>query len=264
MSQVIRSNPFGGGVGVRSAYSAWRGGRLVHPLEPGRSPTPLARHVHGRFRAHVLGPGFSCVGARAAFRNNTYRFGLYGEMGRPETTDTLAHDLCEYARERPSFGTDFATFVACFAGPAPGDEAEWERRLWSQLQGLHELDRRHHAWDPTVSSDPEDPGFSFSFAGTAYFVVGLHPASSRHARRFGWPTLVFNAHEQFERLRVRNLFGRVRDAVRERDYKLQGSLNPNLSDFGERSEARQYSGRAVEEGWRCPFRPRPGVDSADE
>jgi uncharacterized protein len=26
-----------------------------------------------------------------------------------------------------------------------------------------------------------------------------------------------------------------------------------LSDFGERSEARQYSGRAVEENWRAPF-----------
>jgi len=34
---------------------------------------------------------------------------------------------------------------------------------------------------------------------------------------------------------------------------VQGSLNPNLADFGERSEARQYSGREVEEHWRCPF-----------
>ena len=267
MSQAVRPaagpNPFRG-EGIRSAYSAWRGGRLVHPLEPWRSPSPLASLVHEKFRAHVLDPKFSCVGAQAALRNNTYRFGLYGEMDAGETTHALAHDLCEYARERPGFGTDYATYVACFAAPAPAGEREWERLLWSQLQGLHDLDRPHHAWDPSVSSDPEDPAFSFSFAGTAFFVVGLHPASSRYARRFAWPALVFNAHEQFERLRERNQFGRVREAVRARDYKLQGSLNPNLSDYGERSEARQYSGRAVEEGWRCPFRARRGGGGTED
>lgn len=258
MSHAVRPNPFGEG-GSGSAYAAWRGGKLVHPLDPARAPSAQAARVHGDFRAHVLGPGFSCVGARAAVRNNTYRFGLYDELGAAATTSALAYDLCEYARERPAFETDFATYVACFAAPAPADEAEWERLLWSQLQGLHDLDHAHHAWDPTVSSDPEDPAFSFSFAGTAFFVVGLHPASSRLARRFAWPTLVFNAHEQFERLRARGEFGRVREAVRARDYRLQGSLNPNLSDYGEHSEARQYSGRAVEEGWRCPFSSRGGA-----
>ncbi|HJQ34090.1 MAG TPA: guanitoxin biosynthesis heme-dependent pre-guanitoxin N-hydroxylase GntA [Pyrinomonadaceae bacterium] len=262
MVEPDRPNPFRG-PSVRSAYAAWRGDRLVHPLEPAREPSPLAERVHEEFRAHVLGPDFSCVGARAALRNNTYRFGLYGEMSAEETTRALAYDLCEYARERPALATDFATFVACFRQPAPADECEWERALWSQLQALHDLDRPHHAWDATVSSDPEDPAFSFSFAGTAFFVVGLHPAASRLARRFRWPTLVFNAHEQFERLRERNEFARVREAVRARDYKLQGSLNPNLSDYGERSEARQYSGRAVEEAWRCPFHARGGKKDED-
>jgi uncharacterized protein len=259
----VRPNPFADGA-AHSGYAAWRGGRLVYPLEPGRVPSPLASHAHGSFRAHVLGPGFSCVGARAAVTNNTYRFGLYGEMNTAEATAGLAHDLCEYERERPSFETNFASFVACFAAPAVRDEAEWERLLWSQLQSLHELDRRHHAWDSSVSSDPEDPGFSFSFAGTAFFVVGLHPASSRLARRFAWPALVFNAHEQFERLREQSRFERVRAAVRERDYKLQGSLNPNLSDYGERSEARQYSGRAVEADWRCPFHARREGDGSED
>jgi hypothetical protein len=37
---------------------------------------------------------------------------------------------------------------------------------------------------------------------------------------------------------------------------LQGSLNPNLADFGEQSEARQYSGRATEADWVCPFHRR--------
>jgi hypothetical protein len=212
----------------------------------------------------MLAPEFSCVGGRAAINRNSYRFGFYAEMCAPATTAGLAFDLWEYVRERPTFGTEYATFVACFGAPIACDEREWEMLLWSQLQGLHDLDRAHHAWDSTVSDDPSDPGFSFSFAETGFFVVGLHPASSRRARRFAWPTLAFNAHVQFERLREQNQFERLRETIRVRDYKLQGSLNPNLSDFGERSEASQYSGRAVEDGWQCPFHARTRAGDATD
>jgi FPC/CPF motif-containing protein YcgG len=91
------------------------------------------------------------------------------------------------------------TFVASFLRPVPGDEAELERLLWTQLQALHDGEPMQ-SWDPSVSSDPEDAHFSFSMAGSAFFVVGLHAASTRWARRFAWPTLVFNPHAQFERL----------------------------------------------------------------
>jgi len=83
--------------------------------------------------------------------------------------------------------------------------------------------------------------------------VGLHPGSSRFTRRFAFPTLVFNAHTQFEKLRESGKFERIQDVIRARDKTLQGDLNQNLADYGEASEARQYSGRAVEKDWRCPF-----------
>lgn len=263
IASLVKTNPFGVDerAPTHSMYAAYRDGKLTYPLEPERRPTLLATLVHQSFRAHVLDEEFPCTGGKSAINNNTYRFGLYPEMNTHETTAGLAYDLWEYARERPTFATDYATFVASFAAPVVRDEHDWEKRLWSQLQSLHELDREHHAWDPTVSNDPDDPAFSFSFAGTAFFVVGLHPKSSRYARRFAWPTLVFNAHIQFERLREQNLFERMRETVRARDYRLQGSLNPNLSNYGELSEARQYSGRAVEEEWRCPFRARTGDEN---
>ena len=65
-----------------------------------------------------------------------------------------------------------------------------------------------------------------------------------------------NPHAQFERLRAEGRFARLRALIRARDIVLQGSSNPSLADFGERSEARQYSGRATEVEWRCPFHPR--------
>jgi uncharacterized protein len=267
VGSLTKTNPFGINEYSRShsSYSAWRDGKLIYPHEPQRSPSPCAEFVHESFRTHVLNQEFSCVGGKAAINNNNYRFGFYDEMGTPATTAGLAYDLWEYVRERPTFGMEYATFVASFAAPINLDEREWEKLLWAQLQSLHDLDHSLHGWDATVSSDPEDPGFSFSFAETSFFVVGLHPMSSRYARRFAWPTLVFNAHELFEQLREQHQFERMRETVRARDFKLQGSLNPNLSNFGEQSEARQYSGRAVEEGWRCPFYVRRSTtwDSKD-
>ena len=110
---------------------------------------------------------------------------------------------------------------------------------------------------PAVSDDPSDPAFAFSFAGTAFFIVGLHAASSRAARRFAWPTLVFNPHRQFDRLRESQRFSRFQHVIREAERNLQGSINPMLADFGDRSEASQYSGRRVAPDWKCPFSPHP-------
>ena len=68
----------------------------------------------------------------------------------------------------------------------------------------------------------------------------------------------FNQGPLQETLRAAGHFERLRLAIRRRDRALQGAINPNLSDFGERSEANQYSGRRTEAGWKCPFhRKRP-------
>jgi hypothetical protein len=222
-------------------------------LNPETPPAPLAEFVHDSFRALVLNPKFACVAAKSAINQGSYRMGVYDQLGSEGATAGLAHDLFCFVQEQPALGDGFSTFVASFAGPAIADELEFERLLWSQLQALHDLDHPHHAWDATVSCDPDDGQFSFSFAGRAFFVVGLHAASGRWTRRFAWPTLVFNAHAQFEQLRTEGKYDRIQQVIRTRDQALQGSVNPNLSDFGDRSEARQYSGRAVEEHWRCPF-----------
>jgi hypothetical protein len=144
-------------------------------------------------------------------------------------------------------------FVAVFPERAPRSELAFERRLWAQLQRLHEHESATVPWDGSVSDDADDPMFAFSFAECAYFVVGLHAGASRISRRFRWPALVFNPHSQFGRLRGEGRFARMQQAIRSREMAVQGSLNPNLADFGERSEARQYSGRPVEQDWKCPF-----------
>ena len=116
---------------------------------------------------------------------------------------------------------------------------------------MHEADDQ--PWDPDVSSDPENNNFSFSATGKAFYAVGLHPNSSRKARRAPCPALVFNLYDQFEQFRDKDSFDNVREKIRKRDKDFQGSVNPMLDDFGEKNEARQYSGRKVVNDWECPF-----------
>jgi uncharacterized protein len=245
-------NPFDNALALHnSSYLGYHAGRL-EDLATAVPAADLAAFVHDALRALVLNDRFTCIGAKSAFRRNAYRFGLYSDMEAPSVAG-LARDLFTFVRELPVLAAPFATYVASFTAPHCADEESFERRLWAVLQALHDLDADHHAWDPAVSDDPDDVRFSFSFAGTAFFVVGLHAASSRATRRFAWPTLVFNPHRQFEQLRANGGYANFQRLIRDRERTLQGDVNPMLTEYGVQSEARQYSGRQVGADWRCPF-----------
>ncbi|MEO8334609.1 MAG: guanitoxin biosynthesis heme-dependent pre-guanitoxin N-hydroxylase GntA [bacterium] len=214
--------------------------------------------VDAAFREFVGDPKFPCLAGKGVVNSNGSEMGVYGAIGSAQSTHALSRDLGAFVRSIDAEGTALRTFVAVFPEDAVIHEGAFEDRLWAQLQRLHDTEGADAQWDAAVSDDPDDPQFSFSHAGCALFVVGLHPRSSRIARRFQWPTLVFNPRAQFERMRSDGKFERLRTLVREREIALQGTLNPNLADFGEESEARQYSGRATEQDWKCPFhRHRP-------
>ncbi|HEX4641042.1 MAG TPA: guanitoxin biosynthesis heme-dependent pre-guanitoxin N-hydroxylase GntA [Chthoniobacterales bacterium] len=208
----------------------------------------FAAQAETAFRDFVLSGDFPCLGAKAAFHSDSQTLRVFDELGSAESTKALADALYDFS---PS--SEYATFVAIFERPDNIGEIEFEELLWKQLRLLHEHDAARFDWDPTVAADPNDPHFSFSFGGQALYVIGMHPHSSRQARRFPCPTLVFNPHAQFERLRAEGKWPRMQEAIRERDRHLQGTINPMLTDFGVQSEARQYSGRVVEEAWRAPF-----------
>lgn len=105
------------------------------------------------------------------------------------------------------------------------------------------MDKEKYEHDPRVSSQIASPDFSFSMKSEAFFILALHPQSPRLARRLPIPAIVFNPHQQFETLRKKGVFNKVRNFIRNRDKALQGFINPMLSDFGEKSEIYQYTGR---------------------
>lgn len=241
---------------AHSAYSIFDGKRLKRSSGSDLPIPPLQEFVHDSFRALVQNPRFACAAAKGAFHRGSYRMGMYADLASPQATEGLAHDLALFLRDQDSMEADgehFSTFVASFEGPNIGDEEAFERLLWEQLQALHETTGGGHEWDASVSDNPEDRNFAFSFGGRAFYIIGLHPAASRWNRRFAWPTLVFNAHKQFDVLRADGRYTPLQTAIRSRETALQGGSNPMLANFGERSEARQYSGRAVGDDWRCPF-----------
>ena len=208
----------------------------------------------GLLSERILGPEYPCLGARSVFKRERATVVLHDDLEAPETARALLEQLREYASTvDPEAG--FVSFVAGFRGPEVRDEKHFEEMLWGLLQRLHDVDEQ--PWAPEVSADPNDPHFAFSVAGTPFFIVGLHPKASREARRMPLPVLVFNLHEQFESLREEGGFERMRDTIRRRDEELQGSINPMVSDHGETSEARQYSGRKLEKAWEAPFEPDP-------
>lgn len=218
-------------------------------------PPTVDTLVREDFARFIAQSDYPCLGARAALRRGGCRVGVYGPMTGEHTTAMLAADLATFAAELTSVASgqaEFVSFVAIFLDAAPESELAFESALWRQLTLLSGSDPSTH-WADGASDDPEDPHFAFSFANGAFFVVGLHPESSRLARRLSWPALVFNPHVQFQRLRTEQRFEGLRRAIRDRDTAMQGNINPNLSDQGERSEARQYSGRPTDESWRCPF-----------
>lgn len=225
-------------------------------------PASFPEEARAAFQQFVHDPGFPCLGAKAAFNSESYAFEVYGELASDASTERLSTDLYAFTRSEIRHASEYATFVAVFAGPLEIGEVEFENLLWRQLRKLHQRDARNFGWDPNVRSDPADPHFSFSFAGQALYVIGMHANSSRAARQFKWPALVFNPHEQFERLRADGKWKRMQETIRERDRELQGTVNPMLSDFGVQSEARQYSGRAVGEEWRAPFSATPSKKPA--
>lgn len=196
---------------------------------------------------------FPCVAAKSSLNKRRMHFEDYDSIRSSDVAADLCDRLGAFSSAYPDPGDVPASLVATF-GDKVADEDAFESLMWSLLQALHDHDRETFEWDASVSSDPARSDFSFSIARRAFFVVGLHPAASRMARRAPVPCVVFNFHNQFESLKASGKYQTMQTVIRSRDMALQGSINPVLATFGERSEARQYAGRSVGNAWHCPFR----------
>jgi uncharacterized protein len=209
------------------------------------------------FRDMVLTPEFPCVGAKAALAKEQMDILVCRDITSGWDDLRIHPALLEIIDRYTIDNRIFRTVVVIFEHSPFLSEDEFEAALWQRVQSLADKDDwKGFPIDASVSPDPDSPHFSLSFGGRAFFVVGLHPASSRPARRFAHPALVFNLHDQFEQLRAGGRYEKLRASILDRDVALAGSDNPMLARHGEVSEARQYSGRPVGSDWECPYSRR--------
>ena len=216
---------------------------------------PNSDKFRSALQSFIEHQAFPCVGAKSAAATGNLKVVAAHKLTSAWNDLIIHRELMEWADGYKSDQEGLRSLAVVFDGPADLSEQEFEAAMWDRLQSLADKD----VWlgqrpDTSVSHDPEDPHFALSFGGQAFFVVGLHPNASRPARRFERPTLVFNLHDQFERLREDGKYARMREKILRRDEALAGSVNPMLAAHGEGSAARQYSGRVVADDWRCPFR----------
>ncbi|MET0544951.1 MAG: guanitoxin biosynthesis heme-dependent pre-guanitoxin N-hydroxylase GntA [Caulobacterales bacterium] len=219
-----------------------------------RTLAPASASLRRQFEAFVRDEHFPCVAAKSALTKKQLQVVIARDITSAWDDLRLHEELRQFADEYAQRPTLFTSLVVIFRRNRRLSEKEFEKALWERLQSLHDKDVwRGFSYDKRVNPDPQSPHFSFSLAGRAFFVIGLHANASRPGRRFPHSALVFNLHEQFEMLRNAGRYQRLKSAIMDRDQKFNGSINPMLASHGEISEARQYSGRNVSGLWRCPL-----------
>jgi len=208
-----------------------------------------------RFNAVIQAHDFPCVGAKSALARHQIVVTVAGDIRCPDDDGTLFQGLTQFAVDYHREPVTFKSFVVLFHTPGVLSEEAFESALWARVQALEDRDAASgNRYDPRVSADADNPHFSLSFGGEAFFLIGMHSGASRPARRFEVPVLVFNPHDQFEQLRAGDRYERLRQNIIARDVAIAGSANPMLARHGKISEARQYSGRIVGDDWTCPFK----------
>jgi len=196
---------------------------------------------------------FPCVAAKAALSRNHIQCMVASHMACPADDKTILQYLYSFVDRYRASEESYHSAAVIFKEPVEINEAFFDTLLWQRLNSLSALDKQKYQHDLRVDSDPNSPRYSFSLKEEAFFILGLHPGSSRRSRQFKYPALVFNPHAEFEKLRNSDRYTRMKEVVRKRDVEFSGSVNPMLADFGEASEVYQYSGIRYNTDWTCPL-----------
>ncbi|MEP6700476.1 MAG: guanitoxin biosynthesis heme-dependent pre-guanitoxin N-hydroxylase GntA [Bacteroidota bacterium] len=218
---------------------------MMHDLKPA---------IINEYIAFLHSEAFPCIAARAAIEKQQVTCLVVENMACQKDDNKMLQFLYEFVDNYRNSSGLFNSASIIFQGPEWVDEEMFERLLWQRLQSLTILDSKSYSHDSRIDPDPSSPNFSFSLKEEAFFIIGLHPSSSRPGRRFKYPTLAFNPHAQFEQLRQMNRYEKMKNIVRKRDMAYSGSVNPMLEDFGKSSEVYQYSGRRYDDTWQCPLK----------
>ncbi|TDH25158.1 YqcI/YcgG family protein [Segetibacter sp. 3557_3] len=215
--------------------------------------SPDEGEIVALYRQLIAEKTFPCVAAKAALSREQIHCFVAGHMACPKDDAAILEFLYDFIDSYRSSDQLYHSASIIFSAPGNCSEVQFETQLWHRLQALSDLDAYKYPYDKRVAAAPDQVDFSFSLKEEAFFIIGLHPNSSRLSRQFEYPTMVFNPHAQFGDLRAAGKYEAMKATVRKRDIAVSGTVNPMLRDFGEASEIYQYSGKVYDQSWQCPL-----------
>ncbi len=199
---------------------------------------------------------YPCVAAIQSLHRKDYCIKTYTDFGKVYHRSDLRNELLKFLKNYQQTHSQYFSLWAVFEDYESLSEDQFEKLLWNELSALTSTETSAADKDPRFSLDPIKKDFCFSLGGQAVFVVGLHPQSSRKARRFPWPALIFNAYEQFDQLIAQEKYQPMIETIRRREIEFQGDVNPMVLQHNDLWESIQFSGKNNSPEWKCPFQFR--------
>ena len=209
--------------------------------------------IISEFISYIENKNFPCVAAKASVNKTNCNIMVADNIACPKDDAAILKFLYDFVDDYRNADNAFSSLAIIFKNSQPDTEDLFDTLMWQRLQALSVLDAEQYSYDKRVNNDPDSANFSFSIKEEAFFIIGLHSASSRVARKFKYPTLVFNPHAQFEAMKQTEQYNKIQKIVRKRDLYLSGSINPMLENYGTASEVYQYSGKQYDAQWQCPL-----------
>jgi FPC/CPF motif-containing protein YcgG len=221
--------------------------RLLHCINgvllgEGDDPIPgwvSERHSELRQMLSAPEPPFPCYFATIAEVHGRLR---YSYLTRTEISDpvALAPALTQYLSEHPTIDGRSALIVFVLTDKSQ----DHKNTFWTIIQSLHLLDSK--PWPNTVPDDPDDPRWTFCFAGIPIFIAGHAPCYHERKSRYSASGLflVIQPRSNLKGIAGKSLAAtRVRDRIRSalKNYDLIGP-SPDLGTYGDPHvrEWRQY------------------------
>src|SRR5256885_1431191 len=92
----MQRNPFTADLAIRNSKLHFASDGELVACDGVRDGDSFMRNAHRKFREWMLDPEFPCLGAKAAFNDETYAFAVYPALGSRESTAGLCRDLFEF------------------------------------------------------------------------------------------------------------------------------------------------------------------------
>ncbi len=149
-----------------------------------------ANRVNEKISAFVGDQNNSQVDELHFVKNNDYRVGIYGELGRGNHADALAQDILSFAKEQKQESSLDLSFWAVFYDATILSEAEFQEKLWQELNCFANSHQIRKAFEIEFKRDSKN-NINFKIGHDTYMITGMHNECPANARRFQYATLVF-------------------------------------------------------------------------